>query len=57
MVNREDIIHCSYANAVDPVQAIQGEKCNLTRFSTNFRFEEYHTLFNKSHTLFKKFQI
>jgi len=40
MVHRKRSIHCSYANALYLAQAIQWDKCNLTRFSTNFRFED-----------------
>jgi len=45
MVRRKDIIHCSCANALYPVQAIQRDKCNLTRFSTKFRFEYFPECF------------
>jgi len=38
MVDRKGIINCSCANALYPAQASQWDKCNLTRFSTNFRF-------------------
>jgi len=41
MVHRKAIIHCSCANALYPTQAIQWNKRNLTRFSTNFRFEDF----------------
>jgi len=41
MVHRKSIIHCSCANALDPTQAIQWDKCNLTRISTNFRFDDF----------------
>jgi len=34
MVHRKGIISCSCANALYPVQAIQCDKCNFTRFST-----------------------
>jgi len=33
--------YCSSAKALHPAQAIQWDKCNLTRFSTNFRFEDF----------------
>jgi len=40
--HRKGIIHCSCTNALyHPPQAIQSDKCNLTGFSTNFRFEEF----------------
>jgi len=38
MLHRKAIVHCSCANAA---QAIQWDKCSLTRFSTNFRFEGF----------------
>jgi len=41
MVNRKGSIHCSCANALYPGQAIQWDKCNLTHFSTNFRFKSF----------------
>jgi len=41
MVDRKGNIHWSCANALYPAQAIQWDKCNLTRFSTNFRFEDF----------------
>jgi len=41
MVYRQDIIHCSRANALYPAQAIQWDKCNLKRFAINFRFEDF----------------
>jgi len=41
MVHRKGIIRCSFANAFYPVQAIQWDKCNLTHFSTYFRFEDF----------------
>jgi len=41
MVRRKGIIHRSYANALYPAQAIQWNKCNLTRFSTNLKFEDF----------------
>jgi len=41
MVRRKGSIHCSCANAHYAVQAIQWDKCNLSRFSTNFRFEDF----------------
>jgi len=41
MVHKKGRIHCSCANALYPAQAIQWDKCNLTRFSTNFRFEDF----------------
>jgi len=40
MVHREGIIHCSCASELYPAQAVQWDRCNLTRFSTNFRFED-----------------
>jgi len=41
MVRKKVIIHCFCANALYPAQAIQWEKCNLTHFSTSFRFEDF----------------
>jgi len=42
MVHKQGSIHCSCENALYPAQAIQWwDKCNLTRFSTNFRFENF----------------
>jgi len=41
MVHRKGGIHCSCANALYPAQEIQSDKCNLVRFSTNFRFEDF----------------
>jgi len=41
MVHRKGSMHCSCANALYLVQVIQWDKCNLTRFSTNFRFEDF----------------
>jgi len=41
MVHRKRNIHCSCANALYLAQAIQWDKCNLTRFSTNFRLEDF----------------
>jgi len=41
MLHRKGIIHCSCANALHPAQAIQWDKCNLTRFPTNSRFEDF----------------
>jgi len=41
MVPRKGSIHCSCANALYPEQAMHWGKCNLTRFSTNFRFEDF----------------
>jgi len=41
MVRRRGNIHCSCANALYPAQAIQWDKCNRTRFSRNFRFEDF----------------
>jgi len=38
MVHRKGIIYCFCANEA---QEIQRGKCNLTRFSTNFRFEDF----------------
>jgi len=35
MIGRRGIIHHSCANTLDPAQAIQWNKCNLKRFSTN----------------------
>jgi len=41
MVHRKGIIHCSGAYALYPAQAIQWDKYNLTRFSTNLKFEDF----------------
>jgi len=38
---RKCIIRCSCANVLDPAQAIPWNKCNLTRFWTNFKFEDF----------------
>jgi len=38
MEHRKGSILCSCAYALYPAQAIQWDNCNLTRFSTNFRF-------------------
>ena len=39
MLHRKGIIHCSCANTLYLAQAIPWNKCNLARFSTNFKFE------------------
>ena len=44
MVHRKGIIHCSCAKALHPAQAIQWDKCNLTRLSPNFTFEDFSWL-------------
>jgi len=31
-LHAKGIMHCSCADALDPAQAIQSDKCNLTRF-------------------------
>jgi len=41
MLHRKGIIHCSCANTLYLAQAIQWNKCNLTRFSKNFKFEVF----------------
>jgi len=41
MVRRKGIIHLSCAHTLYPAQAIQWNKCNLTRFSTNFKFKYF----------------
>jgi len=41
MVHKTGIIHCSCASALYPAHAIQWNKCNLTHFSTNFKFEDF----------------
>jgi len=41
MLHRKGIIHCPCANTLYLGQAIQWNKCNLTRFSTNFKFEVF----------------
>jgi len=41
MVPRKGSIHCSCANALYPEQVMHWDKCNLTCFSTNFRFEDF----------------
>jgi len=48
MVRKKGIIHCSCAKAFYPAQAIQWDKCNLTRFSTNFRFEAFSWMFPRA---------
>jgi len=45
MAHRKSSIHCSCTNALYPAQAIQWNKCNLTRFSTNFKFEVFSECF------------
>jgi len=40
-VHREGAIHFACANALYPVEAIQGVKCIFKRFSTNLRFEDF----------------
>jgi len=45
MIHRKGVIHCSCANALCPAQAIQWDKCNLTRFSANFRFGDFFECF------------
>jgi len=44
MLHRKGIIHCSCANALYLAQAIQWNKCNLTRFSKNFKFEVFFSM-------------
>jgi len=44
-VNREGAIHFACANALYPVEAIQGVKCIFKRFSTNLRFEDFSWMF------------
>jgi len=39
MVHKKGSIHCSCANALCQAKANQWNKCNLTRFSTNFKVE------------------
>jgi len=41
MLHRKGVIHCVCANTLYPAEAIQWNKCNLTRFSTNFKFEVF----------------
>jgi len=41
LVHRKGIMRCSCANALYAAQVIQWDKCNLTRFPTNFRFEDF----------------
>jgi len=41
MLHRKGIIHCSCENPLYPAEAIQLNKCNLTRFATNFKFEVF----------------
>jgi len=38
MVHRGGVVYCFCANEA---QEIQRRKCNLTRFSANFRFEDF----------------
>ena len=49
MGHRKAIIHCSCANALYPAQAIQWDKCNFTRFSTNFIFEDFSWIDSVGH--------
>jgi len=41
MIHRKGIVHCSYANTLCPAREIQGDEWKLTRFATNFRFEDF----------------
>jgi len=49
MVGRKGIIHRSCANSLCPAQAIQWNKCNLTRFSTNSKFEGFFWMVPRPH--------
>jgi len=48
MVHRKGIVNCSCTNAIYPAQAIQWDKCNFTRFSTYFRFEDFFLNFPRA---------
>jgi len=48
VVHKKDIIHHSCAKAHYPAQAIQCDKCNPTRFSTNFRFEHFSWMLSRA---------
>jgi len=41
MPHRKGIVNWSCANARYPAQAFQWDKCNLTRFTTYFRSEDF----------------
>jgi len=41
MVHGKGIIHCSCTKALYPAKAIQWDKCQLARYSTNFRLEDF----------------
>jgi len=45
MVHRKGSIHCACADALCPAKAIQRNKCNLIRFSANFKFEVFSECF------------
>jgi len=53
MLHRKGIIHCC-ANALDPAQTIRWDKCSLTRFSTNFTFDDFSWMLPRSNE--KKWQ-
>ena len=48
MVHGHGIIHCSCVNALYPVQTNQWDKCNLTRFSRNFRFDDFSWILSRA---------
>jgi len=50
MIHRKSIVHCSYAYALYPAREIQGDKCKLTRFATNFRFEDFSWILPRAST-------
>jgi len=41
MMHKKGFVNFSCANALYTAQAIQWDKCNLTRFSTYFKFEDF----------------
>jgi len=47
MVHRKGGIHCSCADALYTAQAIQWNKCNLTSFWTNLKFEVFSECFRR----------
>ena len=48
MLHRKGIIHCSCANTLYPAQGIQWNRRNLTRFSTNFKFEVFFWMISQA---------
>ena len=45
MVHRKGFVKFSCANALYTAQAIHWDKCNLTRFSKYFKFEDFSKIF------------